>query len=216
MHGRMTPVVIATFAFLASVVVIGLAGVRMVRSSSKSPMWHARRTADTFEDKPESGHRHLSARRLTAEFAALATLLGGAGYVLARTAAMITRETALSESVMGGAFTAAASSLPELVVVITAVRTGAHTLAVSNIIGGNALDTLFLFFADLAYTDGSIYHAISRTQEFFLILTILMTGVLLLGLVRRQRHGWWRIGFESLLIFAIYAGALIALVWMGD
>lgn len=197
-----------------ALVVFWVLGMRMVRSVRKVPMWTAKIPTDTVVDEPDEAHRELSLGRLWGEFAMLSALLAGGGYALARAASTITQQTILSESVMGGVFTAAASSVPELVVVITAVRTGAHTLAVGNILGGNALDTLFLFLADAAYTGGSIYHAVSQNQEFFLILTILMTSILLMGLVRRQRLGWWRIGFESVLILIVYLGALFALVFM--
>ncbi len=178
-------------------------GMRMVRSVGRSPMWKAAPTSDTVADDPEVVDRSIPIRNLWIRFLGLSALLGGAGYTLARSASALTRQTILSESVMGGVFTAAASSLPELVVVVTAVRTGAHTMAVSNIIGGNALDTLFLSAADVSFARGSIYHAISPNQELFLILTILMTSILLAGQVRRQRSGWWRIGFGSVLILAI-------------
>lgn len=42
-------------------------------------------------------------------------------------------------------------------------------------------------------------------------LTILMTGILLLGLLEREKHGAGNIGFESVLILLIYGGGVIML-----
>ena len=57
---------------------------------------------------------------------------------------------------------------------------------------------LLLGFSDIAYRQGSIYTAIANRQIFVLALTILMTGMLLLGLLEREKHGVGNIGFEKL------------------
>jgi len=108
--------------------------------------------------------------------------------------------------VVGELFTAISTSLPELVTSIAAVRQGALTLAVGDIIGGNSFDVLFIAFADMAYRQGSIYHALTQSQSFIIALTILMTGILLLGLLRREKHGIGNIGFESFSILLLYIG----------
>jgi cation:H+ antiporter len=105
--------------------------------------------------------------------------------------------------------------LPELVTSVAAVRQGSQTLAVSGIIGGNAFDTLFAAVADIAYREGSIYHAITSQQTFFIVLTVLMTGILLMGLLRRQERGIANIGFESFFIMLLYVGAALFLMWNG-
>ena len=84
-------------------------------------------------------------------------------------------------------------------------------MAVGGVIGGNAFDTLFVAFSDFAYRDGSIYHAITDQQVFIIALTILLTGILLLGLLRREKQGIGNIGFESFLTLALYLGAFVLL-----
>ncbi len=83
------------------------------------------------------------------------------------------------------------TSLPELVTSLAAVRRGALTLAVGGIIGGNTFDTLLVAFSDLAYQEGSIYHATTNQQVYLIALTMLLNGILLLGLLRREEH-WHR------------------------
>jgi cation:H+ antiporter len=39
-------------------------------------------------------------------------------------------------------------------------------------------------------------------------LTILLTGILLLGLLRRERHGLGNIGFEGTLVLVSYAAGV--------
>jgi cation:H+ antiporter len=58
----------------------------------------------------------------------------GSGAAVAQNAGHIAGATGISESLMGGLFTASATPLPELVTPIAAVRLGALTLAVSDIV----------------------------------------------------------------------------------
>ena len=93
---------------------------------------------------------------------------------------------------------------------MAAVRRGALTLAVGGIIGGNAFDTLFTAASDIAYRKGSIYHAMSEDARFWVALTLLMSGILIMGLIRREREGIGRIGAESMAILVLYiAGVLL-------
>jgi cation:H+ antiporter len=148
------------------------------------------------------------------KFAAAAVSIGLLGYLLARSGVVIAGRTGINETVIGGIFTAVSTSFPELVTAVAAVRIGALTLAVSDIIGGNAFDILFLSVADIVFREGSLYHAMGTRPMFLIMLTILLTSVLLMGLIRREKHGIVNIGFESALLFLLYGGgfALIILV----
>nr|WP_293059967.1 MULTISPECIES: hypothetical protein [unclassified Okeania] len=41
-------------------------------------------------------------------------------------------------------------------------------MAVSDIIGGNTFDVLFIAFSDFAYRRGSIYNGLTNSQSFFI------------------------------------------------
>ena len=84
-----------------------------------------------------------------------------------------------------------------------------------GVIGGNAFDVLFVAFADVAYRGGSIYHAVTSQQVFVIALTLLLTGILLLGLLRRKKSGIFGIGFESFLVIVLYLGAFALLSFTG-
>jgi len=127
---------------------------------------------------------------------------------VARTAVEIVTRVGVSETIVGALMTAVVTSLPELVTTLAAVRRGAMQLALGGIIGGNTFDTLFLSVSDMAYRDGSIYHAVTPPDLLWLCVGILMTGVLLMGLILRERDGPLSMGTESLLMFVIYGGAI--------
>lgn len=186
-------------------------GLRLVANARQTPMWKPTQTAETSVDQPEAQAKEISLTRQWLKLLLFGLMIAAAGYVIAQSGGAIANQTGLSETVVGGLFTAVSTSLPELVTSIAAVRRGALTLAVGNIIGGNSFDVLFVAFADVAYRPGSIYHAITPSQTFVISLTILMTGILILGLLRREKHGIGNIGFESFLIVLLYISGLAML-----
>ena len=109
------------------------------------------------------------------------------GYVISEIAGVITDRYDLSASLVGALLTAVVTSLPELVTTLAAVRRGALQLAVGGIIGGNTFDTLFLTLSDVAYRDGSLYHAIGKDDLIWLAVGLSATAILLLGLIVRQK-----------------------------
>lgn len=191
----------------AFLIVLYLLGNKLINKAKDEPMWVPRMTRQTVRDVPDTENLQPRYPRLVyVKFILLAAIVAFAGYAVARTGMVIADKTILSEGVVGMLFTAVATSLPELVVSIAAVRQKALTLAVSNIIGGNSFDILFVAFADFAYTKGSILHAITNSQVFIITLTMLLTSILILGLLHREKQGVGKIGWESLLIIIIYLG----------
>lgn len=189
-------------------------GLRLIAGAHHRPMWRPRLTRKT-EAESETQHRpgQKVLRSQWMGFFFLALLVGTAGWIVSRAGLSIAHHTGMTEGVVGTLFTATTTSLPEAVIAIVAVRRGALTLAVGDIIGGNTFDVLFLSFSDLLYRDGSIYHAVTPVQSFWLVLSLVMASVLLLGLMRREEHGIANIGFESFLVLVLYiSGVLLFLV----
>ncbi len=192
----------------ASIVLLGAYcfGMHLSSKARETPMWSPKHTAATQDEADKSHttdgswHQHLCA------FLILALVVAIAGWLTAQTGIIAIQRLGMKESLVGGLFTAVSSSLPELVTSIAAVRMGAYTLAIGGIIGGNAFDTLFVAASDLFYREGSIYHAITGEQVLLLALSILMTAVLIMGLVGREKKGIANIGFESFTILALYLG----------
>jgi cation:H+ antiporter len=199
----------------ASLVIIAayIFGLRLVSQAEEKQMWKPRQTEKTELDIPsETTDINVNLTSLWLQFFVYAVILAFAGYLIAQAGVFIAVQTGLSESLVGGLFTAVSTSLPELVVTVAAVRQGALTLAVGGIIGGNCFDLLLLAFSDIAFRSGSIYAIISDRQIFVISLTILMTGILLLGLLQREKYGIGNIGFESFLILLLYIGGIGLLI----
>ncbi len=208
---------IGVFAVHPATVVLVIAyvfGVQLLARTHDTPMWLPRRTADTPQEPtlPERNRRQLLG--MWVRFTLQAGVVALAGWSLSLLAVPLAEQTGLSQGVVGGVFTAVATSIPELVVAITAVRMGALNLAVGDIIGGNAFDTLFIAASDIAYRDGPIYAAVSTAERFWLANAMLMTSVLLMGLIYRERRGPGNIGLESVVLLVLYfAGVATLAVW---
>lgn len=199
-----TPVIVMAYLF----------GLHLVLKAQAKPMWFPRLTRQTVADTPSQKY-HGSLPAAWMRFALLAMITGIAGWVLMEAAKVIADQTGLSDTLVGGLFTALATSTPELVTTIAAIRYGALTLGVSNIFGTNCFNMLVVAAADIGYPNGSIYHDMAPVQMTWGLIGILMTAILLLGLVRRETYGIGRIGFESTLILGVYATAISIVVMTG-
>lgn len=192
-------------ATLVLVLVYGY-GLRISRSVNEHPMWRPLRTGDTETDEPDEPPVGETMAGLVVRFLGMAFTVAVSGWMIGRAGLSMVEATDLSGTFVAVVFTAVATSLPELVTGMAAIRAGALTLAVAGIIGGNTFDILFIAVADGVYREGSIYAAVATSDLFVLAWTMLMTGILGAGLVRRQRGG---IGFEGMSILVVYLAGLV-------
>lgn len=190
-------------------VLIYLAGLKAVRAAREGPMWEPVRTGETEEDVPDEPETDAGASTtIFASFGLLMLVMGVSGWLIAQAAGEVIDRYGISASLVGALMTAVVTSLPELVTTLAAVRRGALQLAVGGIIGGNTFDVLFLTLSDLGYRGGSLYHAAGPSDYFWLSIGLIMTAVLTLGMLIRQKEGPAGIGVESVAILLIYAGAI--------
>ena len=195
-------------------VLVYLFTVKLLIDTHQKPMWLPRMTQGTVRESAHSRHERpagQSSLRLFTNFGGCALAVAGAGWLIAGSGMAIVEQTGWSAGIVGGLFIAVATSLPELVVAVTAIRLGALTLAVGDIVGGNAFDTLFIAVSDFFYREGSIYAAITDTEKLWLGSAMLMNSVLLMGLMYRERRGIANIGLESVMILLIYLATVIYL-----
>lgn len=197
-------------ASIAMLIVYGF-GLRWMARNRDSVAWKPSVTNETVGDEEDLDGDQRSLSRLWVTFAFYACIVVAAGYAVAETGVGLAERTGLSESAVGAVFTGVATSSGELVTSIAAVRRGALTLAVGGIVGGNTFDTLLVAVSDGAFRHGSIYHAVGDHPAFLAASTVLMSAILLMGLLSRQKQGWGNIGFESVLILAIYSGTMVLL-----
>jgi cation:H+ antiporter len=188
--------------------------LKLLVEAHEKPMWlprmsHGTVSESTREPAASVGRRKLN---LVVDFSVCAVAVAVAGWMIAGSGMVIAAQTGLSNGIIGGILVAVTTSLPELVIAVTAIRLGSLTLAVGDIVGGNAFDTLFIAVSDMFYRQGPIYSGVEPTEKVWLGTAMLMNAVLLMGLMYRQRKGFANIGMESLLILVIYVGTVLYFV----
>lgn len=195
-------------------VLLYLGGLRLIQSQDH-PLWRPVRTRETPPDE-QNGHSRFNRRgtaSLWTEFVPVALVVTAGGWAVAWAAERLVAATGLGAGLVGAVFMGLINALPETVTAVTAVRRGALTLAIAAVIGGNSLDALNLVIGDAAFRGGSLFHAATQDQLFLTTATLLMTAVLLGGLLVRQRRGWWRLGFDGILLIAIYVATVTTLAF---
>lgn len=192
-----------------SLLAVYLYGTWMTRKAQSEPMWTPTQTTHTVRENVQQTPTPRRLWRLWLEFIVLGALVIGGGWLVLHAVEDLADFIGMNQSIAGAALVAVATSLPELITAIAAVRRGALRLAIGAVIGGNAFDTLFAAVADLAYREGSIYHHTTSRELILMAMSIVMTGTLLLGLIRRERQGIGGIGFESFGVLLFYVISLI-------
>lgn len=180
-------------------------GLHLSRSQQARPMWRAAQTDETREDVPDEDDDGTPMRSLWLRFGAFAVVVTATGALIARSGVVLAEQTGLTGGFVGTIVTGVVTSGPEIVTLMAAVRVGALTLGVGEIIGGNAFDVLFIPAADVAFRDGSVYQAIGPDTRFMAGVAVLLAALVTAGLVHRQRRG---IGFEGLAVMVVYLGGL--------
>lgn len=135
----------------------------------------------------------------------------GAGIWLSFVGDEIATSTGWDTSFVGSLLLAISTSMPELIVAISAFRMGAVDLAVADILGANMLDITYIFLLDVIYSRGLIMSSVSTTHTITAIIGIIMTVIVILGIRFKTKKktfyfsSWYGILLIGLYIFGAYA-----------
>ena len=149
----------------------------------------------------------LSDMSLTAAFALLsvcAVVIGIIGTRLARIVDDLADRTGLGEAIAGAVLLGMATSLSGIVVSVSSAWTDKPELAMSNALGGIAVQTLFLTIADMVYRRANLEHAAASLGN--LIQGALLLCLLSLLLLGRFTPEWtfWQVHPITPLLFIAY------------
>jgi len=129
----------------------------------------------------------------------------------------IAETTSLGMSFVGSLLLAVSTSMPELVVAISALRLGAIDLAVADVLGANMLDVTYIFLLDLFYLEGPLLSSVSDTHIITTLLAITMSILVISGLYHRQKkkvfnliswHGFLLFGFYMIGAYALFTSGM--------
>jgi cation:H+ antiporter len=163
---------------------------------------HERASQPKAAEAAHAGTAGAQWRRFAA--AALGVLLAGSW--LPEVADRLAQATGLSRSFVGTLWLAFATSLPEIVVTLAALRLKALDLALANLLGSNLFNVVVLAIDDLFYLRGPLLVDTSPVHAGTAVAAMLMTGLVIIGLVMRPQGRVLRVtSWVSIGLLAAYA-----------
>src|SRR5690606_35892254 len=104
-----------------------------------------------------------------------------------------------------------ATSLPELSTAIGAARRRLYTMAISDILGTNLINVGLVFVIDILDPGEPIFNRIDKFAAAGALLCVMLTGVFMAGLSERRDKAVARMGYDSILVAALYLGGIALL-----
>lgn len=187
--------------------IIYVFGMRLVfrqEDMTRRQLEHQAVVEGMAEERGSDGSRRDELRPAVMGFAIGTLVLLIAAPVLAWSAERIAEESGITATFIGTSLVAITTSLPELVVSISAIRLGAFDLAVGNLFGSNAFNMAAFFFADLAYRGGGLLSTVSSTHALTALWAIIMMNIGLMGIIYRAERRFMLIEPDSLLMIVVY------------
>ena len=147
----------------------------------------------------------ITLREAAVRYALMALVVVSAAAWLPFIGAAIAQTMGWHQTFVGTLFIAFATSVPEIVVTISAVRIGALDMAISNLLGSNLFNILILVIDDVFYAKGPLLANVSALHAMTALSASMMTGLAIVGLFYRPKARVFKtVGWTSLFLLAIY------------
>jgi len=167
-----------------------------------------RRARESREVAEEMQYAETTLRSAALRYAGAAALVVGAALWLPRLGATIAQQTGLGEAFVGSLFIAITTSLPEIVVSITAVRIGALDLGIGNVLGSNLFNLLILGLDDLFYRQGPLMAAVDPSHGISILAVVVMYALFLVGLTYKALKKRFVVTWDTAAIAVVYVAAI--------
>lgn len=152
----------------------------------------------------ELHYRDVSMRRALFGYTANGAAVVTAAMFLPNIGKGLAEITGLGETFVGTFIVAVATSLPEVVVSVAAVKMNAVDLAIGNLFGSNLFNTFILAIDDVLFLPGPILSFVSRHHAISAISAIAMTAVAVIGIIYRAEKKRLWLAWDAIGIVAIY------------
>lgn len=163
------------------------------------------RQTDKFVALQEDRFPHISKHQVMFRYALAALIVFAAGSLLPFIGKQLATEMGWHESFVGTLLIAFATSLPEVVVTVAALRVGAVDMAIGGLFGSNLFNIMILSIDDIMYTKGPLLHDVSSTHAVSAFSAVVMTGVAIAGLFYHPRTRVLKlVGWTSIFLFCTY------------
>ncbi len=166
---------------------------------------YEQRQASALRPAAERRYDALGLRATMLQFALFAGVVTLAGTWLPVAGTRVADEMGWSRTFVGTLLVAGATSLPEVVVTLAALRLRALDMAIGGLLGSNLFDLLIIAVDDLFYTRGPLLAEVSPVHAVTAFSAVMMSGAVIVGLVYRPRRRLMRaMSVVSAALLAVY------------
>ncbi len=159
----------------------------------------------------------ITLQQAVSRYTLAALIVVGAGIWLPFIGTEMANIMGWNNTFVGTLFIAFATSVPELVVTLSALRIGALDMAIGNLLGSNLFDVLIIAIDDVLFLKGPILSQVSQHHAVSAVSAVMMTGVAIVGLLYRPTTRIIKtVGWASLLLFLIYLLNIYVLYLYGE
>ncbi|WP_305907738.1 sodium:calcium antiporter [Methylomarinum sp. Ch1-1] len=163
------------------------------------------RQIEAYAEQEADAYPSLSLKSAMLRYLVAAMIVVVTGIWLPLVAKKIALIMHWQESFVGTLLVAFITSLPEMVVAVTAIKIHALDMAIGNIFGSNLFNIAVVAIEDICYRAGPILAAVSPVHLLSILTSLVMTGFAIIGLFyRAERRVFKLVGWNSWLLFALY------------
>lgn len=164
----------------------------------------------------DARYGHITLRNAVSRYSQNAAVIVVTATILPFIGERLAEQTGLGDSFFGTLFIGMATSLPELVVSISALHIGATQMAIANLFGSNMFNILIVAIDDIFYTGGGLLSAVSTGHAMTGLMAIIMSAIALLGLTYRPKKKLFLVlGWDSASLILVYVISIWSLYSFG-
>ena len=170
------------------------------------------RQVHAFTRQQPDKYPHLTTTAIAVRYTIAALFVVVAGISLPFVGEGLAEQMGWTESFVGTLFVALATSVPELVVTVAALRIGALDMAIGNLFGSNLFNIVILAVDDLLFLPGPLFAHVSSIHAVSALSAMMMTAMAVVGIFYRPNHRLaGTIGWSSVFLLLVYLANTLAL-----
>lgn len=164
---------------------------------------------DYAEDVPAPEASLTKLWLLTALHGALIFL---AGYTLSQTGDAIATQAGLTSAIVGFALIGTATSLPELVTIVIALKLGRPEMAFGQVLGTNFVNLSLIPLGDLVFRGGPVLNTLGKFETVSSLLGATLIGVFMVGLLEHRDRTIFKMGVDSAVVIGLFTAGVAVLM----
>lgn len=163
---------------------------------------------DTADDDPAPQH---GLPRLWVEIAITGALIFAAGYTLSEVGDGLATQLGLTSAVVGFGLIGTATSLPELVTIIAALKLNRPEMAFGQVLGTNFVNLALFPLGDAFYRGEPVINTLGKFETVSALLGATLIGIFMVGLLEHRDRTIFKMGVDSAAVILVFLGGLAVL-----